>query len=377
METIELTRKELYDIVWSTTLSKLTEQYAYTNDGIKKICKQYEVPMPYGSYWSKLKFNKKFKKEKLNPVFNSVDKIILAIREEGNPINIDNTPLTIRTKEIESDPKAPLIVPEKLTKPDILIQNTKSYHQSRKNKDFVRNDKLDIVHIYVEEANYNRALNIMDSFIKLLRHRGHSFRRDRNNYGPKIVAYDVEFSWNIREKTKRILSDKIYETATYIPTGILILQIGESFRAKEWVDGATKLENRLSKVVAKIELDALKELEWREECRIHRIQEAEKEKLRKEFQAKRDIELLNTKDLFKLAEYHNKANIIRDYISRIENQEPDNNQESTELIEWIKWAKDKADWLDPLVNKNDELLNEKDKEDFTNQKQTSNSFYRY
>ena len=377
METIELTRKELYDIVWSTTLSKLTQQYAYTNDGIKKICKQYEVPMPDGSYWSKLKFNKKFKKEKLNPVFNSVDKIILAIREEGNPINIDNTPLTIRTKEIESDPKAPLIVPEKLTKPDVLIQNTKSYHQSRKNKDFVRNDKLDIVHIYVEEANYNRALNIMDSFIKLLRHRGHSFRRDRNNYGPKIVAYDVEFSWNIREKTKRILSDKIYETATYIPTGILILQIGESFRAKEWVDGATKLENRLSKVVAKIELDALKELEWREECRIHRIQEAEKEKLRKEFQAKRDIELLNTKDLFKLAEYHNKANIIRDYISRIENQEPDNNQESTELIEWIKWAKDKADWLDPLVNKNDELLNEKDKEDFTNQKQTSNSFYRY
>jgi hypothetical protein len=377
METIELTRKELYDIVWSTTLSNLTQQYAYTNDGIKKICKQYEVPMPDGSYWSKLKFNKKFKKEKLNPVFNSVDKIVLAIREEGNPINIDNTPLTIRTKEIESDPKAPLIVPEKLTKPDILIQNTKSYHQSRKNKDFVRNDKLDIVHIYVEEANYNRALNIMDSFIKLLRHRGHSFRRDRNNYGPKIVAYDVEFSWNIREKTKRILSDKIYETATYIPTGILILQIGESFRAKEWVDGATKLENRLSKVVAKIELDALKELEWREECRIHRIQEAEKEKLRKEFQAKRDIELLNTKDLFKLAEYHNKANIIRDYISRIENQEPDNNQESTELIEWIKWAKDKADWLDPLVNKSDELLNERDKEDFTNQKQTSNSFYRY
>ena len=377
METIELTRKELYDIVWSTTLSKLTQQYAYSNDGIKKICKQFDIPMPDGSYWSKLKFNKKFKKEKLNPVFNSVDKIILAIREEGNPINIDNTPLTIRTKEIESDPKAPLIVPEKLTKPDILIQNTKSYHQSRKNKDFVRNNKLDTVHIYVEEANYNRALNIMDSFIKLLRHRGHSFRRDINNYGPKIVAYDVEFSWSIREKTKRILSDKIYETATYIPTGILILQIGESYRAKEWVDGATKLENRLSKVVAKIELDAIKELEWREECRIHRIQEAEKEKLRKEFQAKRDKELLNTKDLFKLAEYHNKANIIRDYISRIENQEPVNNQAQSELKEWIKWANDKADWLDPLVNKSDELLNEKDKEDFTNQKQTSNSFYRY
>ena len=377
METIELTRKELYDIVWSTTLSKLTHQYAYTNDGIKKLCKQFEIPMPDGSYWSKLKFNKKYKKEKLNPIFSGVDKIVLTIREEGNAINVDQTPLNIRTKEIESDPKAPLIVLEKLTKPDILIQNTKNYHQSKKNKDFVRNDKLDTVSIYVEEANYNRALNIMDSFIKLLRHRGHSFRRDINNRGPRIVAYDVEISFNIREKTKRILSDKIYETATYIPTGILILQIGESFRSKEWVDGATKLESKLAKVVAKIELDALKELEWREECRIHKIEEAEKEKLRKEYQAKRDKELINTKDLFKLAEYHNKANIIRDYINRIEKQEPNINENPTDLKEWIKWANDKADWLDPLINKNDALLNEKDKEDFTNQKQASNSFYRY
>ena len=377
METIELTRKELYDIVWSTTLSKLTKQYAYTNDGIKKLCKQFEIPMPDGSYWSKLKFNKKYKKEKLNPIFGGVDKIFLTIREEGNPINVDQTPLNIRTKEIESDPKAPLIVLEKLTKPDILIQNTKNYHQSRKNKDFVRNDKLDTVSIYVQEANYNRALNIMDSFIKLLRHRGHSFRRDINNRGPHIVAYDVEISFNIREKNKRILSDKIYETATYIPTGILILQIGESFRSKEWVDGATKLESKLAKVVAKIELDALKELEWREQCRIHKIEEAEKEKLRKEYQAKRDKELISTKDLFKLAEYHNKANIIRDYISRIEKQEPNINENPTDLKEWIKWANDKADWLDPLINKNDALLNEKDKEDFTNQKQASNSFYRY
>lgn len=377
METKEVTREELYEIVWTTPLYKLAQQYALSNDGIKKICKEFDVPMPDGSYWSKLKYNKKFKKEKLNPTFSGADKIILAIREEGNPINVDNTPLTIRAKEIENDPKAPLIVPDKLTKPDILIQNSKNNHLSRKNKDFVRNDKLDTVSIYVEEANYNRALNIMDSFIKLLRHRGHSFRRDINNRGPRIVAYDVEVSFNIREKTKRILSDKIYETATYIPTGILILQIGESFRSKEWIDGATKLEYKLAKVVAKIELDALKELEWREECRIHKIQEAEKEQLRKEYQAKRDKELTNTKDLFRLAEYHNKANIIRDYISRIENQEPTNNQEPTELKEWIKWANDKADWLDPLVNKSDKLLNERDKEDFTNQKQTSNSFYRY
>jgi hypothetical protein len=45
--------------------------------------------MADGSYWSKLKFNRKIKKEKLNPIFGAVDKIVLTIREEGISVNID------------------------------------------------------------------------------------------------------------------------------------------------------------------------------------------------------------------------------------------------------------------------------------------------
>jgi hypothetical protein len=377
MKTKEVTREELYEIVWVTPLYKLAQQYALSNEGIKKICKEFDVPMPDGSYWSKLKYNKNYKKEKLNPLFDGEDKIVLAIREEGNPINIDNTPLTIRTKEIEKDQKARLIVPEKLSKPDVLIQNTKSYYQNRKNKDFDKYDKLDTVSIYVEDANFNRALNIMDSFVKLLRHRGHSFRRDINNYGPKIVAYDVEFSFNIREKNKRILSDKIHGTATYVPTGILILQIGESFRAKECVDGATRLESRLAKVVAKIELDAIKELEWREQCRINKIQREQEEKIRKEYQAKKEIEFSKTKYLFSEAEYHHKAKIIKEYIIEKEQQAITINNLTTELKEWIKWAKEKADWFDPLTNKEDDLLTEKDKEDLFSPKKSNNNYYKF
>jgi hypothetical protein len=59
-------------------------QYALSIEGLKKVCKQFEIPIPDASYWSKLKFNKKIKKEKLNPIFGAVDKIVLPIREEGN-----------------------------------------------------------------------------------------------------------------------------------------------------------------------------------------------------------------------------------------------------------------------------------------------------
>ncbi|MBC5836004.1 hypothetical protein G6N05_14165 [Flavobacterium sp. F372] len=233
METIGVTRKEFYDIIWSISLSKLTEQYALSNEGIKKLCKQFEIPMPDNGYWMKLKFNKAVKKPNFNSNFSGEDKITLTKREEGNLVNVDQTPQTIRTKEILSDPKAPLLVPDKLTKPDILIKNTKSERENRKKKDFYRNDKIDTVSIYVEENNYCRALRIMDSFIKLLRFRKHSFSRDINNRGPLIDVDSVLFHFSIREKTKRVPSEKIYESSTYIPTGVLILKIGESYKSME------------------------------------------------------------------------------------------------------------------------------------------------
>ena len=318
METIEVTRKELYDIVWSTSLSKLTQQYALSNEGIKKLCKQFEIPMPDNGYWMKLKFNKAVKKPKFNSNFSGEDKITLTKREEGNLVNVDQTPLTIRTKEILSDPKAPLLVPDKLTKPDILIQNTKSEHENWKKKDFYRNDKIDTVSIHAEEENYNRALRISDGFIKLLRYRGHSFRRDRNNSGPRIIVNDIEFYFHLREAQKRIPPVTQYGSSTYISTGILVMKIGEGYRAKEWKDGSIKLENQLAKIVAKIELDAQEELEWRERCRLNEIKREEERRIRLEFEVHKENEFVKTKKLFSDSEKFNKVTIYRNYIKATE-----------------------------------------------------------
>lgn len=374
METIELTRKELYDIVWSTTISKLTHQYAYTNDGIKKLCKQFEIPMPDGSYWSRLKFNKPVNKTELNAVFGGEDKIVLTIREEGNPVNVDQTPLTILTKQIQNDPKAPLTVPEKLSNPDVLIQNTKELHSKTKNGSYYWDEKIDSVSIDVEDTNFNRALRIMDSFVKLLRYRGHSFRRDRNNRGPRIIAKDVEFSFRLREMQKRIPAVKLYDSSTYIPTGIFIMKINESYKSIEWKDGAIKLENQLAKIVAKIELEAEEELVWREECRLDKIKRDEEEKIRKIFEALREKEILKTRKFFSDAKKIDKATMYRNFIKATEQKAITENNLTKELIDWIKWANDKADWIDPTSTKQDELLNDNDIDEIENPKKTNYYF---
>lgn len=374
MEKITLTRQELYDLVWKESLTSLSKKYALTYDGLKKLCKNNNIPIPQNGYWSKLKWNKPVEIEKL-PGFSGEQSIELIIRDKNSTISYDQKPITTLIKQIENAPKAPLTVPEKLTKPDILIQNTIDIFNKRKKDRYYRNDKLDYVSIRVDEANFPRALRIMDTFIKLIKYRGHSFRRDRNNWGPCIVVKDVDFHFHLREVQKRIPSVKKYGSSTYIPTGILLIKIGESYKAIEWKDGNVKLENQLVKIVAKIELLAEKELLWREECRLHAIQRAIDEKTRKEFQALRENEIIKTKKFFSDAEKFDKATIYRNFIKATEQKAIQEDKFTKELEDWIKWANDKADWFDPFTNKQDELLNDNDREELHKPKQT-NCYYR-
>ena len=241
MKTQQVTRKELYDLVWSKTLAKLTEEYAYTNEGIKKICKEFDVSMPGNGYWSKLKFDSKIKKTKLNSIFNGIDKIELILREQGSLVNIDQNPLTIRTKEIESDTKAPLKVPEKLKNPDIVTIQTQEFWKSTKDKPFYSRSEKVVFHIRVGKEHQNRALLFMDSLAKLLRYRGHTFAKEYNE--TKILIKDIFIEFDLREASKRIPSEKPYGTSDYVPTGELIFKIGRYSGEKEWRDGKTKLED--------------------------------------------------------------------------------------------------------------------------------------
>jgi hypothetical protein len=357
METIELTRKVLYDIVWSTTLSKLTQQYSYTNDGIKKLCKQFEIPMPDGSYWSKLKFNKKYKKEKLNPIFGGVDKIVLTIRQEGNPINVDQTPLTIRTKEIQNDPNAPLIVPDEIIKPDILTIQTKQYWQGKISFSSYREDNRIKYPIRVEKNNRERALRFMDTFTKLVRYRGHTISKQYGDTGVLIDGIFIEV--DLREASKRAPRKPPYSGTELVPIGEFIFKIGKYSGEKEWRDGKVKLEEILAKIVAKLELLAQSEKEWKERSRVARLIREEEEKLLAEIKKRRDEEVTKFNKLVALSEQYNKTLLIRQYIDAEKQHAINTNNLTPEKQEWINWATDKADWLDPLINKPDEILDAK------------------
>ena len=70
-----------------------------------------------------------------------------------------------------------------------------------------------------------------------------------------------------------------------------------------------------------------------------------------------DIESVR-KQLEQAASDWNKAEQIRrfaEHLERIINEIPDE-EKKEKLFKWLKWARDKADWLDPLMAREDELL---------------------
>jgi hypothetical protein len=354
METKELSRKQLYDLVWSTPLSKLTLQYALSTNGIKKICKEFDIPMPDGSYWSKLKFNKKVKIEKLNPIFGGIGKIILTIREEGNAINVDQTPLTIRTKEIENDIKAPLIVPDKITKPDILTIQTLEYWKESKGNVFYDKYKKLRYPIRVSDSQKQRALRFMDSLIKLLRYRGHTITKEYHQTSVNIDGIEIEI--DLREASRRVPAKAPYSGTELEPIGELIFKIGRYSREKEWRDGKTKIEELLARIVAKLEIYAELEKIQKEETRISRLKYEEELKQKEDIRKRRNDEVEKFNKLVALSEQYNKTISIRQYIEAEKQNAISKNNLTPEKQEWINWARAKADWLDPLINKPDDIL---------------------
>lgn len=368
MEKIKLTRKELYDLVWAEPLLTLSKKYAISDVGLRKICIKMEIPLPKSGHWQKIQFGKKVAKSPLPVEYSGKQEILLSLRIEGAE-EFTDTQSVLKTKqvEIEGDLKTKLVVPDKLTNPDKLIiaaresLNRKDFYMDRGLINCLRGE-LDI---RASKSNIPRALRLLDTLIKALRERGHEVIVDSNDTHAMVNTQKLKIS--LREKTKRIPStgNHSWQTYDYQPTGILIIKLDRVCYDKEWIDGKLPLENQLSSIIAKLELTSI-ELNEREVIRQKEHEEREhQERLRKAFEQRQKEELAEFQETLQKASRWHKANNLRNYIKEVEARAVAGAGISDELKIWLEWAREKVDWYDPFIEKNDELLNDCDKDTLT------------
>ena len=367
MSEVILTRNDLYNLVWSEPMLKLSKKYVISDVGLRKICISMNIPLPKAGHWMKLQSGKKVVKEKLTEIYNGKSDVKLELREEGKEyFTHKNTEVKQIQSEIKDKFKSELLNPEKLTSKDPLILAAKTSLAFKKKaykfKGLIETG-YDVLDIKVSVENVSRSLRFMSTLINVVRLRGHNIII--NSKGTCLVIEGENIKVSCREKCKIVVVKQgNWDYRELHGNGLLSFKT-EGYHSSEWIDGKRQIEKIIPDIIAKLEI-SVKDLHLQQEKnKIYFAKlEADRQKLR-DIEESKERELRKFKLLLNEATRWEQIKKLRDYIDAVESGAVANNTMTADLTDWLNWARKKANWYDPTINEFDELLASVDKETLT------------
>jgi hypothetical protein len=381
MNTITLTRQQLYDLVWSESLLTLSKKYIISDVGLRKICIRLAIPLPNAGHWNKVQSGKKVLVKPLTLRKDVEQDVSFSLRVEDQVTVKELSPQNLLQETIENDPLMDLTVKEALINPDPLVSSAQK-ELTKKNKYYTEGDLLisgwEELSVRVSRVQLNRALCFMDTFIKVMRQRGHGFKiKNSDSY---VILGNEEMKMSLREVQKKFLSDVSYRGTEYRSTGILTFRFERYSATTEIKDGKVTIEQQLSKLIARLELLGerfrLEEIENEK----RRLTAKENQRLREEFAQRKSLELSTFKQVLKDSARWKETTQLKEYIKHIEQKAILEGNLGEEMLVWLDWIKGKADWFDPLLESHDEWLKDVDQNSLLKDQQpnnTSNLFSSY
>lgn len=359
-KTIKLSRKELYDKVWATPMIKLAKEFNLSDNGLRKICKNFDIPIPPVGYWQKIQYGKK------------VNQLPLPQKDEEREIKINVDVLkqnyspedSIRklvAEKIRKNSSLILKVNDRLSKPDDIVVKTQFNLENKKMSNSYEKVKGTIStsrglpSIIVSPKNVSRSLRILDNLIKNFKVLGYQVLL--SDEGLKIVAYDDNMLVYIREKSNATdtINERGWKSRDLIPNGKLAVKISR-FGTSEFVDtDKSTVENQIEKILVKIETEFQEMAEKRRQWKIEREKQEELRLVEEAKQQLKDNELNKFIEFFNDAHRWKKFVILSEYLEYKKSEDPDN-------LEWINWAEKKLDWYNPAKNEFDSLLDHVNKD---------------
>jgi hypothetical protein len=326
----------------------LAKRFLISDNGLRKICERMDVPVPKNGHWMRLQYNKPADMTALPETERAEQTIELELREEG-----DNTTTTSPLQKLAKQITVPA---DSFDKPDPLIiiakQRLKGNDARAYQFEGMVQCKGDEHDIRVSPAYTDRALRFMDALIKTLRTRQHDiiFRSEETYALVKGDNIKIKF----HELTKRVvINDRDWGNSELRPTGLLCCKTG-SFTPKEWKDSAKdpdrRVENMIPEIVAWLEMEADRWNEARADSQRDIDAREKIEQIKKDAEERKQAEQAAFEKLLSDSQRWNQSKLLRDYIAEAARRSAD--------PAWIEWASKKADWFDPFIKLEDELLGE-------------------
>jgi hypothetical protein len=343
-----LTREDLYKLVWSTPFATLSKKYDLSNIALRKLCMLMEIPLPKNGHWQQAKFGKQDKQPQLQYPYNGDAKVTLPLRQ----VSKEDSPMS------NSDSKRADAVPNRLTQPHPHIIRAKAVLEKAEPTNYrylhLLSCNFESLDIKVTKANIGRALRFMDSLIKALEKMGHEL--ELNNRKTYVILGGSSYQILLREKTRRVTDlPGRFGTTEYLPTGILSLSVGIGL-FREFNDGRLTLEEQLPAILEHMKALHKDRLALRLSQRMKVDAELEKQAILQEVADRKQKEITDFNALLEKAERWHKADDLRRYIDEVEKRAESAGHINEENQRWLEWARQKADWYDPFVEKEDELL---------------------
>lgn len=236
-----LSRRELYNQVWSEAVTKVAARYGLSDVGLRKVCTKHRVPVPPRGYWAKVEAGQKVKPIALPKLREEAEIVIRIVPkvEESDP------GLAMFDQAIEAE-KAfpPVAVSPMLERPHASTKALQKALGGRsRDLDVVRCALPGAFSVRVSPDASERVLRIADALVKACVVRGFELRLGKAGaqYGGQLAvvvdgfAFDLTLNERMRQEpyrpTRRPTTERQrYEHLfapkyQYHPTGELTLKL--------------------------------------------------------------------------------------------------------------------------------------------------------
>ena len=356
MEDINLSRSELYTMVWAEPISVIAKKYEISNLGLRQLCKNKMIPIPEIGHWQKVQFGKRVFQPKLSDLSQDEQDANINLIKEANELALckDNTLVNLEN-ELKNDRNLQLKVPKTLVDPDQLIIDLRNVFKKNMESEYFRGglvrssrENLDVV---VSPKNISRALLFMNTLIKALRKRDHRVTLRNGNTYVVIEGIDIQIKLREKQSIESVKHEKSsWASNVYHLTGLLYFKMDAILYEYQWLDGKQLIEERLPRILAKLELTGHKRYLERLERQKIRDAQKEMERLKQEVIQKQEKEENDFKELLQKSIQWQQASVLRSYIDILMEKTIINGTLTDEKQKWFDWARRRTDMYDPLIN---------------------------
>ena len=383
-ESIEVDREALYNEVWTDPVTVVAERYGISDVGLAKICRKYAIPLPERGYWARIKSGQTVKRTRL-PKLKQEGAVSIALKRV--PSEMLQAKQEVKRQSISARQSlGKTVVPLELIDPHPLVATALKRLNQRSgwdNPKGLRSAPSEILNVAVTPDSIDRALVMVDTLLKKLEIMGVTVEIEAKTLTTWLVFPATRISFAVTEHVARSRHEPTpaevkardrywnrwrYDRSNdvsppqipdydYTPTGLLTFTAG-SWPSRNWRDSTrTSLHTRLDAVIDGLFVFA-EETRAKEE---ERLRQAELQRIAEErYQfliSRRESEQTKFKKLEEDARNFERASRLRIYADVVEQRaasEP--NGITSEVLDWLSWARAKADWIDPLIKVSDLIL---------------------